>query len=68
MLFDLIFKNNERQFDRDRWSLLEWILDCDHEFIEQVKKKSVQKSFKGYCAVILTLQYLLQVIKDFLLN
>lgn len=57
-LFDLIFKNKERQFDQTRWSLCEWILDLDEGFM---KKMSDSKK-PQFIAVILTLKYLVQVL------
>lgn len=57
-LFDLIFKNKERQFDKQRWALLEWILDLDEGFV----KPLTDKNKSHFSAVVLTLQYLVQVI------
>lgn len=56
LLFDLIFKNKERQFDKQRWALLEWVLDLDEGFIKKIDKKNSQ-----FVAVVLTLKYLVQV-------
>lgn len=58
-LFDLIFKNKERKYDRDRWPLFEWILDLDEGFLQQLRAKiDIQRFF----ACIVTLHYLVQVI------
>ncbi|XP_031641258.1 uncharacterized protein LOC116352656 [Contarinia nasturtii] len=53
-LFDLIFKNKERNFDKSRWNLLNWVLDLDDDF----PKKFLEK--KEFMVVILTLKYLVQ--------
>lgn len=55
--FDLIFKNKERRFDKDRFKLLEWLLDLDEGFV----KKLSDKKGSHFDAVILTLKYLHQV-------
>lgn len=60
-LFDLIFKNKERQFDQFRWSLCEWILDLDKGFMKNLSDKKKSKFF----ACILTLKYLVQVLLYF---
>lgn len=56
-LFDLIFKNKERQFDQQRWALIEWTLDLDEGFV----KTLVDKEKQQFIATILTLKYLVQV-------
>lgn len=64
-LFDITFKNKEHEIDDDRWSLLAWVLDFDNDFIEKIRENTKRKSFKDYCAVVITLNYLLKV-KDLL--
>lgn len=57
--FDLIFKNKERQFDKQRWELLEWVLDLDEGFV----KKFINKKQPKFATVVLTLKYLVRVLQ-----
>lgn len=57
--FDLVFKNKEHIFDKYRYTLLEWILDLDEGFAKKLHEiKNIQ-----FCATILTLHHLIQVLK-----
>lgn len=58
-MFDLVFKCNERKFDNTRWDLFEWMFDFGLDFIRSAK------AHKKYFAVLVTIQYLLQVIDIF---
>lgn len=60
-LFDLIFKNKERQFDKQRRMLLEWTLDLDDGFVKMLNDKKQSQ----FSAVVLSLKYLVQVQSDF---
>lgn len=60
-LFDLIFKNKERAFDKSRWPLLEWVLDLEDGFVKELHDKKLHR----FAAIIVTLQYLMQVIFKF---
>lgn len=59
-LFDLIFKRREKCSDELHWSLLEWILDLDKDFVNKLRKEDLSRTLS---AVIITLKYLVQVIK-----
>lgn len=56
---ELIFNDSAKSYDRCRWALLKWILVLDDEFLEKIKRNN--NKFKNLSAVIITLQYLLQV-------
>lgn len=57
-LFDIIFKRNEREFDRFRWPLLEWVVDLDEGTVKKIRDR---KNNQRFAAVIITLMYLVQV-------
>lgn len=59
-LFDIIFKNKEREFDRFRWALLEWAVDLDEGTVKKIRGI---KNSQRFAAVIVTLMYLVQVCK-----
>lgn len=54
--FDLIFHKKDQKYDELRWSLLKWVLNLDDDFLAKIKR-----SPKNLFAVIVTLQYLVQV-------
>lgn len=61
-LFDLIFKRKKEHSDDLCWSVLQWILDLDKDFVEKIRGKD---HFKKLSTTIITLQYLVQVLIKF---
>ncbi|XP_055321007.1 uncharacterized protein LOC129577628 [Sitodiplosis mosellana] len=56
-LFDLIFKRREKHSDALHWSLLEWILDLNGDFMEKLRANNHSNKLS---AVIITLKYFIQ--------
>lgn len=62
-LFDLIYKNRENEHEEVRWSLLTWMFNLETQFCQDLME--LPKTLKP---VVLTLQYLIQVLHKLDLN
>lgn len=64
-VYGMIFHRTDKSYDALRWSVFKWVLDLDDEFLMKIKCIG---TFKNLTIVLITLQYLTQVMYNLVLT